>query len=162
MKIPISIIVNGDQYELLVSPLRKLVDVLREDLGITGTKKACGAGECGACTVLMDGLPVSSCLVLAPQAHGKSIVTIEGLQEVDGTLDPVQTSFIEKGAIQCGYCSPGMIITGKALLQINPNPCEGEIRDAISGNLCRCTGYQKIVDAIHDAAEKQQGGGRID
>lgn len=154
MKIQITLTVNGDKYELLVSPLSKLVDVLREQLGITGTKKGCGEGECGACTVLMDGQPVSSCLVLAPQADGKSILTIEGLESREGVLDPIQESFMKKGAIQCGYCSPGMIMTTKALLQLSPHPAEEEIRDAISGNLCRCTGYQKIVDAVLDAAEK--------
>lgn len=157
MKIPVTITVNGDQYDLLVPPLRRLVDVLREDLGITGTKKGCGAGECGACTVIMDGQPVNSCLVLAPQADGKSISTIEGLEKEDGTLDPVQESFVTKGAIQCGYCTPGMIMTAKALLKVNPRPTEEEIKDAISGNLCRCTGYQKIIDAVQDAAGKEQG-----
>lgn len=155
MKIPISLTVNGDKFELLVAPTRKLVDVLREDLGFTGTKKGCGEGECGACTVLMDGEPVSSCLVLAPQADGKTIVTIEGLESENGELDPVQESFMSKGAIQCGYCSPGMIMTSKALLKVNPHPTEEEVKDAISGNLCRCTGYQKIVDAVLDASEKR-------
>ncbi|GAB6156064.1 (2Fe-2S)-binding protein [Desulfosporosinus burensis] len=155
MKMQITLTVNGDKYELLVSPLSKLVDVLRQDLGITGTKKGCGEGECGACTVIMDGQPVSSCLVLAPQADGKTILTIEGLESQEGVLDPLQESFMKKGAIQCGYCTPGMIITGRALLQVNAHPSEEEIRDAISGNLCRCTGYQKIVDAVLDVAEKE-------
>lgn len=155
MKMQITLTVNGDKYELLVSPLSKLVDVLREDLGITGTKKGCGEGECGACTVLMDGQPVSSCLVLAPQADGKTIITIEGLESQDGSLDPIQESFMKKGAIQCGYCSPGMMMTTKALLKVNSHPTEEEIRDAISGNLCRCTGYQKIVDAVLDVAKKE-------
>ena len=155
MKMQITLTVNGDKYELLVSPLSKLVDVLREDLGITGTKKGCGEGECGACTVLMDGQPVSSCLVLAPQADGKTIITIEGLESQDGSLDPIQESFMKKGAIQCGYCSPGMMMTTKALLKVNSHPTEEEIRDAISGNLCRCTGYQKIVDAVLDVAGKE-------
>lgn len=154
MKIPIVISVNNDRYELQVSPLRKLVDVLREELGLTGTKKGCGEGECGACTVLMDGEPVSSCLVLAVQANGKSIVTIEGLENASGVLDPLQQNFMIKGAIQCGYCSPGMMMTAKALLQANPHPTEDEAREAISGNLCRCTGYQKIVDAILETADK--------
>lgn len=157
MKISVTITVNGDKYDLLVPPLRRLVDVLREDLGISGTKKGCGAGECGACTVIMDGQPINSCLVLAPQADGKSIITIEGLEKEDGTLDPVQESFIIKGAIQCGYCTPGMIMTAKALLKVNPCPTEEQIKDAISGNLCRCTGYQKIIDAVQDAAGKEQG-----
>ena len=156
MKIPIGLTVNGDKFELLVVPIRKLVDVLREDLGFTGTKKGCGEGECGACTVLMDGEPVSSCLVLAPQADGKAIVTIEGLESENGALDPVQESFMSKGAIQCGYCTPGMIMTSKALLKVNPQPTQAEVKDAISGNLCRCTGYQKIVDAVLDASEKRR------
>lgn len=155
MKIQIALTVNGDKYELLVSPLSKLVDVLREDLGITGTKKGCGEGECGACTVIMDGQPVSSCLVLAPQADGKTIITIEGLERQDGSLDPIQESFMKKGAIQCGYCSPGMMMTSKALLKVNAHPTEEEVREAISGNLCRCTGYQKIVDAVLDVAGKE-------
>lgn len=154
MKVPVKLTVNGDTFELLVSPTRKLVDVLREDLGFTGTKKGCGEGECGACTVIMDGEPVSSCLVLAPQADGRNIVTIEGLESESGTLDPVQESFMAKGAIQCGYCSPGMIMTAKALLKVNPHPTEPEVKDAIAGNLCRCTGYQKIVDAVLDASAK--------
>jgi len=155
MKMQITLTVNGNKYELLVSPLSKLVDVLREDLGITGTKKGCGEGECGACTVIMEGQPVSSCLILAPQADGKSILTIEGLESQEGVLDPLQESFMKKGAIQCGYCSPGMIMTTKALLKVNSHPSEEEIRNAISGNLCRCTGYQKIVDAVLDVAEKE-------
>ncbi len=158
MKQPLSIIVNGDKYDVMVRPLTKLVDVLRDNLLITGTKKGCAEGECGACTIIMDGRPVSSCLVLALQADGKEITTIEGLEQEDGTLDPIQESFMNSAAIQCGYCSPGMMMMGKALLKINPNPTEAEIRDALSGNLCRCTGYQQIVDAVKDAAEKLQGG----
>lgn len=158
MKQPLSIIVNGDRYDLMVRPLTKLVDVLREDLNITGAKKGCAEGECGACTVIMDGQPVSSCLVLALQADGKEITTIEGLEEEDGTLHPLQESFMNSAAIQCGYCSPGMIMMGKALLKINPDPTDEEIRAALSGNLCRCTGYQQIVEAVRTAAEVMQGG----
>lgn len=158
MKIPISLTVNGDKYDVMVSPLSKLVDVLRDDLLITGPKKGCAEGECGACTVIMDGKPVSSCLVLAPQADGKEITTIEGLEHEDGTLDPIQEEFMNSAAIQCGYCSPGMMIMSKALLMVNPHPTEEEVRDALSGNLCRCTGYQQIVDAVMAAAEKEQGG----
>jgi carbon-monoxide dehydrogenase small subunit len=158
MKIPISLTVNGDKYDVMVSPLAKLVDVLRDDLLITGPKKGCAEGECGACTVIMDGKPVSSCLVLAPQADGKEITTIEGLEHEDGTLDPIQEEFMNSAAIQCGYCSPGMMIMSKALLMVNPHPTEEEVRDALSGNLCRCTGYQQIVDAVMAAAEKEQGG----
>lgn len=152
----IKLIVNGDPYFVLVSPFRTLLDVLREDLGLTGTKKGCGEGECGACTVLMDGKPVNSCLVLAVQAEEKEISTIEGLSA--GTLNYVQEAFIAKGAIQCGYCSPGFILTAWALLQTNPHPTVEDVKTAISGNLCRCTGYQKIVEAIMDAADKLPGG----
>jgi carbon-monoxide dehydrogenase small subunit len=155
MKYPLSFTVNGDKYDVMVSPLTKLVDVLRDNLLITGTKKGCAEGECGACTVIMDGRPVSSCLVLALQADGAEITTIEGLEHEDGTLDPIQESFMNSAAIQCGYCSPGMMIMGKALLKINPHPTEEEIRDALSGNLCRCTGYQQIVEAVKAAAEKE-------
>lgn len=158
MKQPVSFTVNGDKYEVMVSPLTTLVDVLRENLLITGAKKGCGEGECGACTVIMDGKPVSACLVLALQAEGKEIITIEGLEREDGTLDPIQESFMKSAAIQCGYCSPGMMMVAKALLKINPNPTEAEIRDAISGNLCRCTGYQQIVEAVMAVAEQQSGG----
>jgi len=147
MKIPIMLTVNGEDHRLEVKPNRTLVDVLREDLGLTGTKKGCGGGKCGSCTVLMDGLPVDSCLVLAPQADGREIVTIEGLAK-EGKPHPLQEAFVAKGAIQCGYCSPGMILSAKALLDENPHPGEGEIRSAIAGNLCRCTGYSKIVEAI--------------
>jgi carbon-monoxide dehydrogenase small subunit len=139
--------VNNEEYRLEVEPNRILVDVLREDLGLTGTKKGCGEGKCGSCTVLMDGLPVNSCMVLAVQADGKSILTIEGVA-TEGKVHPLQKAFAEKGAVQCGYCTPGMILTSKALLDENPAPSEGEIRSAIAGNLCRCTGYSKIVEAI--------------
>lgn len=158
MKQPLTLIVNGDKYEVMVSPLTKLLDVLRDNLLITGTKKGCAEGECGACTVIMDGRPVSACLVLALQADGKEITTIEGLEHEDGTLDPIQEEFMNSAAIQCGYCSPGMMMMGKALLKINPHPTEAEVRDAISGNLCRCTGYQQIVDAVMAVAEKELGG----
>jgi carbon-monoxide dehydrogenase small subunit len=156
MKINVELYVNGDKYTLDVSPHRTLLDVLREDLQLTGTKKGCGEGECGACTVLMDGKPVNSCMVLAPQAQGKEIITIEGLAEEK--LHPIQESFVEHGAIQCGYCSPGFIMTTLALLKQNPRPSEDEIRTAIAGNICRCTGYKKIIEAIQDAAERLQGG----
>lgn len=155
MKQPLSLTVNGDKYDVMVSPLTKLVDVLRDKLLITGPKKGCAEGECGACTVIMNGQPVSSCLVLALQADGKEITTIEGLEHEDGTLDPIQEEFMNSAAIQCGYCSPGMMIMAKALLTINPHPTEEEVRDALSGNLCRCTGYQQIVDAVMTAAEKE-------
>lgn len=159
MKIPITLNINGDQYNAHVTPTRTLVDVLRDDLSLTGTKKGCGAGECGACTVLMDGKPVDSCMVLAVQAQGKKITTIEGLAK-NNELDRIQKSFVEHGAIQCGYCSPGFIMTTKALLDNNQSPTEEEIHTAISGNLCRCTGYQKIVDAIVEVSEENKNGER--
>ncbi len=152
--------VNGEHYEVAVEPQRTLLEVLREKLGLTGTKKACDEGQCGSCTVLMDGKPVSSCLVLALEAQGRDILTIEGLS-AGGRLHPIQQAFVDLGAIQCGYCTPGMILAGKALLDENPSPTEDEVRWAISGNLCRCTGYAKIVEAILAASkvlQEAQGG----
>ena len=146
VKMPVAMTVNGETCSLDVSPNRTLVDVLREDLGLTGTKKGCGSGKCGACTVLMNGKPVTSCLLLAMQAEGADILTIEGLAGKEPHV--LQIAFVEKGAIQCGYCTPGMLLTAKALLDTNPHPSEDEIKEAIAGNLCRCTGYIKIVDAI--------------
>lgn len=159
MKRIIQLTVNGEHAEVAVAPNRTLLQVLREDLGLTGTKHGCGLGDCGACTVILDGKPVNSCLVLAVQANGSEVLTIEGLAE-NGKLHPLQQAFVDKGAIQCGFCTPGMILSAKALLDENPKPTEGQIRMAISGNLCRCTGYQKIVEAIQAAAhsEAQQGG----
>ncbi|MBN1626961.1 MAG: (2Fe-2S)-binding protein [Deltaproteobacteria bacterium] len=151
MKKLISVTVNEKRYELAVDSNMTLVDMLREELKLTGTKKGCELGECGACTVLMDGKPVSSCLLLAIEADNREIVTIEGLETEKG-LHPIQQAFVEKGAIQCGFCTPGMILSAKALLENNPNPDEHEIRKAISGNLCRCTGYQKIVEAIQSVS----------
>jgi len=147
LKTLIELKVNGQKYELAADTHRTLLEVLREQLGFTGTKNGCDQGECGTCTVLMDGVPVHSCLTLAVQAQGKEITTIEGLAQGE-TPHPLQQAFVDHGAIQCGFCSPGMILTGKALLDKNPSPTEGEIRRAISGNLCRCTGYVKIVEAI--------------
>jgi carbon-monoxide dehydrogenase small subunit len=151
----ISLTINGRHYELAVPPNRTLLDMLRYDLKLTGTKKGCDEGDCGACTVIMDGRPVNSCLVLAVQANGKDITTIEGV-ETDEGLHPIQKAFVEHGAIQCGFCSSGMILSGKSLLENNPNPTELEVRTAISGNLCRCTGYQKIVEAIQSAGKEMQ------
>jgi carbon-monoxide dehydrogenase small subunit len=156
MKSFIEMTINGQPVEALVEPNRTLLQFLREDLGLTGTKHGCGLGDCGACTVILDGQPVNSCLVLAIQANGKEVLTIEGLAE-NGKLHPIQQAFVDKGAIQCGFCTPGMILSAKALLDANPKPTEEDIRMAISGNLCRCTGYQKIVEAIGEAAEKIQG-----
>jgi len=154
MKHQISLTVNGQVEELLVRPNQTLLSVLRDDLGLTGAKHGCGAGECGSCTVLLDGQPVNSCLVLAVSVSGGSITTIEGLAE-GGRLSPIQDAFVEKGAIQCGFCTPGMILNATVLLKENPNPSRQEVRAAISGNLCRCTGYHKIVDAVRAAAEGQ-------
>jgi len=147
--------VNGTNYKLNIEPRRTLVEVLRDSLGLTGTKKSCNEGECGACTVLMDGKPVASCLVLAIDAQGKEIVTIEGLAEGE-KLHPIQEAFLKNGGIQCGFCTPGMVMSAKALLDENPTPTSTEVRKAISGNLCRCTGYQQIVDSIM-AASKMMG-----
>ncbi len=149
--------VNSKSFSVTLEPDELLVDVLRGKLGLTGTKKGCGTGDCGACTVLLDGRAVNACLVLAVAAEGKSIMTIEGLGGVDG-LHPLQQSFIDNGAIQCGFCSPGFLMTAKALLNENPHPTEAEVRAAIAGNLCRCTGYTGIVRAVLAAAEKIPGG----
>jgi len=152
MKKLITLNVNGREYELAVAPERTLTQALRDDLGLPGTKEGCGVGDCGACTVIMDGKPVNSCLILAVQAAGSEITTIEGIATADG-LHPIQEAFVELGAIQCGFCTPGMILSAKSLLDANPQPTESEIREALSGNLCRCTGYQKIVEAVQDAAK---------
>ncbi len=147
MKKLIQLTVNDKKYEVAVESNQTLVDLLRYQLGLTGTKKGCELGDCGSCTVIMDGKPVNSCLVLALQANGKTITTIEGL-ETDKGLHPIQKAFVEKGAIQCGFCTSGMILSSKSLLDHNSNPGESDIRRAISGNLCRCTGYQKIIEAV--------------
>ena len=144
--------VNGKKTSALVSPDRLLVDFLRDDLGLTGTKKGCGVGECGACTVIVDGKTVNSCLLLAVAVDGCSVITVEGLGSGDN-LDALQQAFIDHGAVQCGFCTPGMLLSAKVLLDRNPKPTRGEIKRAISGNLCRCTGYTKIVDAIASVAE---------
>jgi len=143
--------VNGQPYDVQIEPNRTLLDVVRDELRLTGAKEGCGTGDCGACSMIVDGKLVTSCLMLAPDADGAQITTIEGLAQ-DGRLHPVQQAFIEKGAVQCGFCIPGMILAGKALLDVNPHPSEAEMREAIAGNLCRCTGYTKIVEAIAAAA----------
>ncbi len=145
--------INGDRVEALIDPGTTLQQFLHDTLGMTGTKEGCGAGLCGCCTVMVDGMVVKSCIVLALQVRGKSVQTIEGLARED-VLDPVQQAFIENGAIQCGYCSAGMIMSSKALLQENPQPSESQVRHALSGNLCRCTGYHKIVKAVLSVGEK--------
>jgi aerobic carbon-monoxide dehydrogenase small subunit len=156
-KIPITLDINGEGYEALVEPDRTLLDVLRTELGLTGTKTNCLDAECGVCTVLVDGLAVNSCLYLAVVAQGRAITTIEGLAPA-GTLHPLQQTFVEHGAVQCGYCIPGMILSAKAYLDNHPQPSEGEVREALAGNLCRCTGYQKIVDAVLAAAGRMAAG----
>jgi aerobic carbon-monoxide dehydrogenase small subunit len=153
MKRVIKLHVNGEEVEVLTEVHKTLLEVLREDLGLTGTKRGCDLGTCGACTVLIDGKPYLSCLTLAADVQGKKIMTIEGLSS-EGGLHPLQKTFVEKGAIQCGFCTPGMILTAKAFLDEHPDPSEGEVKKAISGNLCRCTGYVKIVEAILSVTEK--------
>ena len=151
MKHNVHLNVNGASYEIMVEPLESLLDVIRDRLNLTGAKKGCGEGNCGACTVIMDGRAVNSCLILAVEADGHEIVTIEGLSN-GSELHALQKSFVKHGAVQCGYCTPGMILSAKALLDENLNPTEEQIKRAIAGNLCRCTGYVKIVEAIKDAA----------
>ena len=160
-KLMIELTINGMKRKVETTHSTRLLDLIRDDLHLTGTKEGCGKGECGACTVIMNGELVASCLILAPQADGAVITTIEGVG--DGkNLDPVQEAFIETGAVQCGFCTPGMILAAKKLLEENPHPTEEEIKRGISGNLCRCTGYQKIIDAIKLAANRlsTRDGGR--
>jgi len=152
-KLMIELTINGKNRKVETTTSVRLLDLIRDDLHLTGTKEGCGKGECGACTVIMNGELVASCLVLAPQADGAVITTIEGVGD-DKCLDPVQEAFIETGAVQCGFCTPGMILSAKKLLEENPHPDEEEIKQGISGNLCRCTGYQKIFDAIRLAADR--------
>jgi aerobic carbon-monoxide dehydrogenase small subunit len=153
----LSFSVNGRQYQLGVEAGERLLDVLRSRLGLLGTKEGCGIGECGACTVIMNGKKVNSCMVLAAQAQGAEVLTIEGLEQPGGQLHPLQEAFIEAGAVQCGFCTPGMIMSSYELLLARPQPTPGEIRRALSGNLCRCTGYRQIVDAVQLAARKMSG-----
>lgn len=152
----IKVTVNGILYELSVQPWETLLDVIREHLGLTGTKEGCGLGECGACTIIMDGKTVNSCLVLAVEADNRVITTIEGLANGD-ELHPIQEAFIKCGGLQCGFCTPGMIMSAKALLEQNPSPDEEEIRKAIAGNFCRCTGYTKIIESVKVAAKNMRG-----
>jgi aerobic carbon-monoxide dehydrogenase small subunit len=159
MKHAITLNVNGDPYNVAVYPWQTLNEVLREDLNLTGVKFGCGSGDCGACTVLVDGRAVSSCLTLAVEMEGHKITTVEGLAPSGETLHPVQEAFIEKGAIQCGFCTCGMEMAAVNLLSRNPSPTEEEIREGLSGNLCRCTGYTKIVEAVAAAAEKMKDAG---
>lgn len=154
MKRIIQFNVNGEEFEILTEVHKTLLEVLREDLGLTGTKRGCDLGSCGACTVLIDGRPHLSCLTLVASVQGKKVVTIEGLN-LGGEIHPLQKSFVEKGAIQCGFCTPGMILTAKAFLDEHPYPSGGDVKKAISGNLCRCTGYVKIVEAILSVAKEK-------
>jgi aerobic carbon-monoxide dehydrogenase small subunit len=155
-KFVVTLWVNEEEQQALVTPNQTLTQMLRDELGLTGVKQGCGVGDCGCCTVLLDGQPVSSCLVLAVQAAGRRVTTIEGLTPEHG-LSPLQDAFVEQGAIQCGFCTPGMIVSASALLADNPAPSQQEIRHGLSGNLCRCTGYQKIIQAVDQAAGKTGG-----
>mgnify|MGYP000707666651 CR=1 FL=1 len=156
MKQIVPVTINGEPYELVVEPYHTLLDALRNEAGLTGAKKGCDVGDCGACTVIMDGQPVNSCLVLAVEARHSQILTIEGLASGDGSLHPLQENFLKYGAAQCGFCTPGIIMAAKALLDENPHPTEAEVRFGLAGNICRCTGYAKIVTAI--LATANQGG----
>jgi carbon-monoxide dehydrogenase small subunit len=151
-------IVNGNEYDAIIEPHMLLIDVLRDEIGLTGAKYACGAGDCGSCTVLIDGKPSFSCLTLAVTAKGKNILTIEGMAD-GNTLHPIQQAFVVSGAVQCGFCTPGMVMSTKVLLDENPEPTRGEVKTALAGNLCRCTGYVKIVDAVGVAAGTMRKGG---
>lgn len=153
-KIPMTLTVNGQQYTLEVAPHQTLLDVLRKALDLTGTKECCAEGECGACTILVSGRAINSCLMLALEADGAEITTIEGLA-VGGQLSPLQAAFLEKGAVQCGFCTPGMIMSAHYLLQQNPQPTEAEVREGLAGNLCRCAGYSRIIEAVLAAAKEQ-------
>ena len=151
----ISIMINGEYEQVDISSNTTLLQMLRDKLALTGTKNGCNAGECGACTVLLDGEPVNSCMVLAVECDGKRVLTVEGLVK-DGVLDPLQQTIIEHGAVQCGFCTPGILISARALIDRSPDPSDDEIREALVGNLCRCTGYLRIVDAVKDAASRQR------
>jgi len=153
----IKVKINGRRYDLNVPPWKTLLEVLREDLKLTGTKEGCGQGECGSCTVIMGGKTVNSCLVLGVEADGQEILTIEGLAS-GAALNPIQEAFVEHAGMQCGFCTPGMIMSAKALLDRNPNPSETDIREGIAGNFCRCTGYTKIIESIDAAAKAMKGG----
>jgi aerobic-type carbon monoxide dehydrogenase small subunit (CoxS/CutS family) len=157
MKKQINFVLNGFEVAVTVEAHKRLIDVLRGAVGQIGTKEGCGEGECGACTVIVDGRAVNSCLYPALEAEGKNITTIEGLRSIDNQLSDIQQAFVEKGGIQCGFCTPGMIMSAKALLDSKPDPTEEEIRDALVGNLCRCTGYVQIIESVKSAAEKLKG-----
>jgi aerobic-type carbon monoxide dehydrogenase small subunit (CoxS/CutS family) len=152
----IDFLLNNSPVSVEVSDQTSLLNLLRDSLNMTGTKEGCGIGECGSCSVLLDGHLVNSCLILAPQVDGRQVITIEGIRGQDGGPNDLQQAFIDQGAVQCGFCIPGMVLAGEALLKINPNPSRNEIRQAIAGNICRCTGYQQIVDAIRATALKRR------
>ena len=154
MKHQVSFVLNGVEIRMRIEDHLRLIDLLRDELGLTGTKEGCGEGECGACTVIVDGRAVNSCLYPALEIEGKEVVTVEGLLEKANQLSILQKAFVDSGAIQCGYCTPGMIMSAKALLDSNPEPSEDEIRDSLQGNLCRCTGYTQIIEAVKQAARK--------
>jgi len=149
---------NGKAVQLDVEPDARVIDVLRDGLGLTGTKEGCGLGECGACTILLDGKPVNACLLLAGKLAGREIITIEGIASEDGSLHPIQESFLDVGAVQCGFCTPGMVLSAKALLDENSTPEVEEVEEALSGNLCRCTGYGKIVEGVLEAGRRLTSG----
>ena len=155
----VSFTLNREPVDLLVEPYRSLLDVLRNDAGLTGAKKGCDVGDCGACTVFLDGAPVNACLVLGIEARGRKVVTVEGLAPEPGRLDPLQESFLRHGAAQCGFCTPGILMMARALLDETPDADEDDIRFALAGNICRCTGYTKIVEAVRAAAASAGGGG---
>ena len=156
MKTQLMLTVNGEARDVIVPAHKSLLEVLREDLNLTGTKHGCELGECGTCTVLVDGLPVLSCLVLPVELQGRAIKTVEGMAD-NGRLHPLQQAFAELGAAQCGYCTPGILLTAEALLEDNPTPSRQDVREALAGNLCRCTGYTKILDAVELAALRMKG-----
>ncbi|WP_313134412.1 (2Fe-2S)-binding protein [Anaerocolumna sp.] len=159
MKYKVNFYVNEEPIELYVDANKTMLNVLRDELCLTGTKEGCGAGECGACTIIADGKPLNACLVLAPELDGMHITTIEGIA-IDGELSELQKQFVKLSALQCGFCTPGFIMSGTALLEENPNPTREEIKTAIAGNLCRCTGYVRIIEAIEEAAKVLRGGDR--
>jgi len=157
-KVPVKATINGEPVEFLAGTRQSLLDALRDELRLTGTKEGCGSGDCGACSVIVDGRLTCACLVLAPEAQGRSIETIEGMAQ-GGVMHPLQRQFLEHAALQCGFCTPGLLVAAKALLDRNPNPSESEIRFGLAGNLCRCTGYDKVVRAVQDAAAEMRAAG---
>lgn len=155
---PIQFRINGRVHDAIIEPQRSLLELLRDELGLTGTKEGCGTGYCGACTVLVDGDPVNSCLFFAIDADHRDITTIEGLSSREGELHPLQAAFVDAGGLQCGFCTPGMLMSAAALLRRNPSPSEHEVREGLAGNLCRCTGYQSIVEAVREASARISSG----